>query len=146
MQAVRLRSALLLASRELRAGGVKQITLSNTKSLTTSTGGAATKHDGFGTTEWKFERTIAVSMLGLFPAAALVPCQAVDMGLAVVVPLHGYLGLMQIITDYVHGAPTPFVKAGATALFIATVGGLVYFNLNDVGITEGVKQIWKNVR
>lgn len=44
------------------------------------TGGAADTH---GTGHWKIERVLSVGLLGLFPAAAVAPCQAVDMALAV---------------------------------------------------------------
>ena len=66
-----------------------------------------------------------------------------------------------VITDYVHGAPITAVKAVNVGLCVITVrslsffffpddllqvAGLVYFNMTDVGIVEGVKAIWKGVR
>jgi succinate dehydrogenase (ubiquinone) membrane anchor subunit len=72
-----------------------------------------------------------------------VPCQAVDMAIAVVLPLHNYYGMGQIITDYVHGSVTNGAANGLNLLMgVGAASGMIYFNLNDVGVTEGIKQFW----
>eukprot|EP01136_Pigoraptor_vietnamica_P023406 Opistho-1_new@75466 len=92
---------------------------------------------------WSAERVVSVGLLGLIPAAAIVPCTPIDMALAVALPLHGYWGLEQVFLDYI---PNKTVYAithnGLRVLTLATVVGLVYFNVHDVGITEGVKMLW----
>eukprot|EP00128_Syssomonas_multiformis_P004049 Colp12_sorted_trinity150504_noHs@19711 len=106
---------------------------------------AAEKSAGgmLASSHWKAERVISVALLGLIPAAIATPCTALDMSVAVLLPLHNHWGTEQVILDYVHGANT-FALANILlkAVSAGTVAGLVYFNLNDVGLGKAVRQIW----
>ena len=39
---------------------------------------------------WKYERVVAIGLLGFIPAGFVYPCAVVDYGLAVLIPLHGH--------------------------------------------------------
>jgi hypothetical protein len=69
-----------------------------------------------------------------------------DMAFAVAIPLHFHVGLRATALDYAHFWLSPAgqkavyaVMAGITGL---TAFGLVKFNLTDVGITQGVKELF----
>ena len=63
-----------------------------------------------------------MGLLGCIPAAVFAPCLAVDNTIAVLVPIHGAMGLHEIITDYVHGSATlPLMKILNVSLCVATV-------------------------
>lgn len=67
----------------------------------------------------------------------------VDAAMCVVLPLHGHLGMRSVIIDYVPEPSTQSMALMALAAFTgATALGLGAFCVNDVGITEGVKQLW----
>eukprot|EP00041_Stephanoeca_diplocostata_P005748 m.67987 g.67987 ORF g.67987 m.67987 type:complete len:115 (+) comp15975_c0_seq1:352-696(+) len=91
----------------------------------------------------QIERYISVGLVGLLPAAAVMPCEAIDMAIAVALPLHNHMGMEVVIMDYVK--PDIVMNAAKVAnwvLGVATTAGLVYFNLNDVGISKGIAQLW----
>jgi succinate dehydrogenase hydrophobic anchor subunit len=67
----------------------------------------------------------------------------VDLLCGVVVPLHAHIGMRSIVLDYVHDVSTQRVVLASLALFtVASAAGLTYFNLTDVGLTEGLKALW----
>jgi succinate dehydrogenase (ubiquinone) membrane anchor subunit len=67
----------------------------------------------------------------------------VDFGLGLIIPLHFHIGMRSIIVDYVHGDSSQKLALAALAgVTVLTAIGLTKFNLSDVGITEGVKQVW----
>lgn len=67
----------------------------------------------------------------------------VDAAMCAVVPLHGHMGMRSVIIDYVHDPSTQGVALMALAGFTAaTAVGLGVFCATDVGLTEGIKQIW----
>ncbi|KNC81366.1 hypothetical protein SARC_06310 [Sphaeroforma arctica JP610] len=94
-------------------------------------------------THWKAERVVSVGSLALIPAAAVVgPSLPIDMAMAVVLPLHSYWGMEQVFTDYAKGIFAPLSTVLNVVVHVGTVGGLIMFNLNDVGITKAVQQLW----
>ncbi|KJE92269.1 hypothetical protein CAOG_03270 [Capsaspora owczarzaki ATCC 30864] len=107
-----------------------------------STSAPAASH-GKESSHWKFERVVAIGLLVAIPTAAVYPHIAVDMALALLLPIHGHFGLHQLITDYVHPKPAIFLANNALRILtLATAASLIYFNLSDVGITHAVKALW----
>lgn len=100
-----------------------------------------------GSNHWSFERAISVATLGLVGAAAVYPHAMVDFALGFVVPLHCHIGFGAIITDYLPARKFPVIYRFARGILYAstalTVYGLYKYNTEDVGITEGIKKIWK---
>jgi len=61
----------------------------------------------------------------------------------VVIPLHAHIGMRSVVLDYVHSVPQQRAVLAALAAFtVGSAAGLTYFNLYDVGLTEGVKALW----
>ncbi|EGD81536.1 hypothetical protein PTSG_02255 [Salpingoeca rosetta] len=121
--------------------------LSRVSSLHTSAprNAVATKStsDTTGLGHWKLERVVSVALVGLVPAAFVAPGPFVDYSLAVTMPLHTYMGMDCVFTDYVHGAMTkPLAKFLNAVVHVGALGGLLYFNAHDVGISEGLKTVW----
>jgi len=102
-----------------------------------------------GYIHWKNERVVSVLLLGMIPAAAVYPNIVLDHGFAVLAPLHMYWGVKAIIGDYVPmifpKAITPVllpaIKMVWTVLCAGSVLGLLYINVNDVGVTKLFSQI-----
>jgi len=97
---------------------------------------------GAESNHWKAERVMTVASLALLPvAAATGPAMAVDMTMAAVFSIHSHWGMEQIIIDYAEKL-TPTAKGPLLAMMkvitLGTFGGLVMFNMNDVGITSAV--------
>ncbi|KAK6612414.1 CybS protein [Botrytis cinerea] len=102
-----------------------------------------------GSYHWTFERLIAVGLVPLtvapFVSGSLNP--ATDALLCAAILIHSHIGFESCITDYFPSKRVPKTKAflwwglrGATVL----VGvGLYEFETNDVGVTEGIKRIWR---
>eukprot|EP00127_Corallochytrium_limacisporum_P000861 Clim_evm4s28 gene=Clim_evmTU4s28 len=93
---------------------------------------------------WQAERILSVALLGALPASIILPgTMALDMVVAVALPIHNYWGMEQIITDYVHA---PGANSAANVLLklvtLGTVGGLIWFNMNDVGFGQGIRDVW----
>eukprot|EP00053_Salpingoeca_punica_P003541 m.43699 g.43699 ORF g.43699 m.43699 type:complete len:149 (-) comp12250_c0_seq1:288-734(-) len=109
--------------------------------LSASTAAEVNKPSAVG--HWKAERILSVGLVSLVPIAYAFPCQAVDMAIATALPLHNYWGMGQIITDYVHGDATKIAANGLNlAMCTGSCAGMIYFNLNDVGVVEAIKQLW----
>eukprot|EP00043_Microstomoeca_roanoka_P025363 m.8466 g.8466 ORF g.8466 m.8466 type:complete len:152 (-) comp5455_c0_seq1:219-674(-) len=98
--------------------------------------------DTSGLSHWKIERGLSVALVGLIPAAFITPGPFVDYSLALAIPLHNYLGMDVVFTDYVKDGFKPVAKFLNATVHILTVGSLLYFNAHDVGICEGLKTIW----
>ncbi|XP_031564488.1 succinate dehydrogenase [ubiquinone] cytochrome b small subunit A, mitochondrial-like [Actinia tenebrosa] len=95
-------------------------------------------------THWLWERGFSIALLALIPAGIFYPCAAVDWGLAVCIPVHNHWGIHAILADYVNKGPKlpTYAKAIWLVLTVLQFVGLCYFNINDVGICQGVKMIW----
>ncbi|TGO30598.1 hypothetical protein BPAE_0004g00550 [Botrytis paeoniae] len=102
-----------------------------------------------GSYHWTFERSIAVGLIPLtvapFVSGSLNP--ATDALLCAAIIIHSHIGFEACIIDYFPAKRVPKTRAlfwwglrGATVL----VGvGLYEFETNDVGVTEGIKRIWR---
>lgn len=85
-------------------------------------------------------------LVGGVPAALLMgqPVSSVlDVAMSVMIPLHFHIGMRSVLVDYVH-EPTAQafslnMLAGATVL---TALGIAKFNLTDVGLTQGVVELF----
>ena len=67
----------------------------------------------------------------------------VDLALGVLIPVHAHIGMRSVLIDYVHDATSQRVALAALAAFtVLTAVGLTKFNLLDVGITGGVKELF----
>uniref|UniRef100_A0A1A9W2N4 Succinate dehydrogenase [ubiquinone] cytochrome b small subunit n=1 Tax=Glossina brevipalpis TaxID=37001 RepID=A0A1A9W2N4_9MUSC len=102
---------------------------------------------GNHTTLWTLERLVSLALLGVIPAAFLVPSQTLDALMAVSLVLHSHWGIEAMITDYVRpaivGNVLPKVAhASLLLLSMATLGGLFYLIYNDIGIAKSVKKLW----
>ncbi|XP_044729997.1 succinate dehydrogenase [ubiquinone] cytochrome b small subunit, mitochondrial [Chrysoperla carnea] len=96
---------------------------------------------------WTIERLLAVGLLVTLPIAIAVPNPVLDTIAAISIVMHQYWGLEAICNDYVrpivvgHTIPkvTHFLLI---ALTLATLGGLFYFNYNDMGLGRAIRRIW----
>lgn len=85
--------------------------------------------------------------MGLLGAlVALSPNAYVDLGLTFVLPLHAYLGMDAIITDYLPSRKFPLVhklvKGSLIGATVLTIYGFYKFNTNDIGLGAFVKTAW----
>ncbi|CCJ28612.1 unnamed protein product [Pneumocystis jirovecii] len=102
-----------------------------------------------GSYHWTFERLISLSLVPLVmaPFVGSSTNLILDAGLSLALIVHSHIGFDTCITDYFpkreYGSFSTFMRwvlRGATCLVFA---GLYEFETNDVGITEGIKRIWK---
>lgn len=89
----------------------------------------------------------AYGMAALIPTALFFGSpfkEVADYTLAVGLPAHMYLGLRSILIDYVPDAAFKRIAiAAAGGVSALTVIALLKLNITDVGITDGVKLLWK---
>ena len=99
----------------------------------------------------KLYHRVNLALLGATPVALATDSTflsvPVDMGLAVMFPLHGHIGMNYVITDYV---PKLFSKAAvgpARAIMVGVTGatmlGLTKLNVEGPGITGTLKALWR---
>lgn len=105
------------------------------------------RQSGNHVTLWQAERVLSVGLLGLVPAALLVPTQATDYLLSLVLVMHFHWGLEAVVTDYVReslfGKAVPKAAHAALLLFsAATLAGLFMMAYKDQGISKTVRKIW----
>ena len=91
---------------------------------------------------------MAVSNAGLLGAMiTLDPNSIVDFGLSFTLPIHAYLGMGAIITDYLPQRKFPFIYPfvkGALCLVTGlTIYGLFKFNTDNIGFSAFIKTLWK---
>ncbi|KAG5438916.1 hypothetical protein PCANB_002246 [Pneumocystis canis] len=102
-----------------------------------------------GSYHWTFERLVSVSLVPLvmapFVGSSTNPILDAILSLALVV--HSHIGFDTCITDYFPKREYKFLSGfmkwtlrGMTSLVLF---GLYEFETNDVGITEGIKRVWK---
>lgn len=102
---------------------------------------------GSHVTLWNAERALSLALLGVVPVGLMFPSQVGDTLIAVSVVMHQHWGLEAIVTDYVRpilfGTTVPKMAHGLLLVVsAATLGGLFYFNYNDIGIAGFVRKIW----
>lgn len=102
---------------------------------------------GHHSTLWTVERVLSGALLVSLPAAIAFPSQPLDYILAVSMVMHAHWGLEAIVVDYVRpvlfGNVVPKLAHALLILFsAATLGGLLYFIYNDIGIGKAVRKLW----
>uniref|UniRef100_A0A182PT43 Succinate dehydrogenase [ubiquinone] cytochrome b small subunit n=1 Tax=Anopheles epiroticus TaxID=199890 RepID=A0A182PT43_9DIPT len=102
---------------------------------------------GSHVTLWNAERALSLALLGVIPVGLMFPSQVGDTLMAVSIVMHQHWGLEAIVTDYVRpilfGTTVPKLAHGLLLIVsAATLGGLFYFNYNDIGIAGFVRKIW----
>jgi succinate dehydrogenase (ubiquinone) membrane anchor subunit len=100
-----------------------------------------------GSYHWIYERALSVASLALIGGAVVAPSKGIDLALGVVLPLHSHIGFGAIITDYLPHRKFPRTYQLARGLLYAGTAGTLYglylYNTKDMGITEGVRSLWK---
>ncbi|KAK6338816.1 hypothetical protein TWF696_009625 [Orbilia brochopaga] len=108
-----------------------------------------TSNAAHGSYHWAFERLIALGMvpLTIAPFVAGTANPALDAALGTALVLHSHIGFDACVTDYFPKRQYPKTRTfmiwllrGAT---ITAAVGLFSFQTNDVGLTEGIKKMWK---
>eukprot|EP00656_Telonema_subtile_P053697 TRINITY_DN7839_c0_g1_i3.p3 TRINITY_DN7839_c0_g1~~TRINITY_DN7839_c0_g1_i3.p3 ORF type:complete len:100 (-),score=26.66 TRINITY_DN7839_c0_g1_i3:218-517(-) len=77
------------------------------------------------------------------PIALMVPNLPCDVVLSVVFPMHAYVGLHTVVSDYV---PSAFEGLGRAAVIAATgitIVGLQINNFTGDGLTRSTLKMWK---
>lgn len=100
------------------------------------------KHMIFTSTHWKIERVLAVSMLGIMPAALIYQGPVVDFVLTTTVFMHAFWAFDHVLSDYLQKF-LPFIHVLWYAISILAFAGLMHFNYNDVGVTKAIAMLWK---
>lgn len=95
---------------------------------------------------WKAERYLSLGLLGILPAASVIPHPIMDHTVALSLVVHVHWGVEAIVTDYIRpsifGATIPKVSIGMVYLLSSlALGGLFMFNYTDVGITQAVRML-----
>ncbi|KAK3068056.1 membrane anchor subunit of succinate dehydrogenase, Sdh4 [Teratosphaeriaceae sp. CCFEE 6253] len=102
-----------------------------------------------GNYHWTFERIGSAALLPItiapFAAGALSPL--LDGAFVGLIMIHTYIGFQSVIADYLPKWRVPGWRKAAdwgNLLALIVVGyGWYEFETNDVGLTEGVRRIWK---
>lgn len=117
-------------------GTVGQVDNQNTTSI------ASHAHDRL----WKAERYLSLGLLGVLPAAAVIPHPIMDYAVALSVVVHVHWGVEAIVTDYIRpsifGPVVPKLSVALVYILSSlTLGGLFVFNYTDVGISQATRMI-----
>ncbi|KAI9222058.1 CybS-domain-containing protein [Blastocladiella britannica] len=101
-----------------------------------------------GSTHWTYERIASAALVPPLAFAMVAGAHPInDVALAVLLPIHGYMGMDTIVTDYVPKRKMGTLNTLATwALRFGTVGlayGLWKINTEDVGVTEAFRRLWR---
>jgi len=102
-----------------------------------------------GSYHWTFERFVALGLIPItvapFAAGTLNP--TMDALLCTTLLIHSHIGFQALIIDYLPNKRVPKTRAlfnWGLRLGTVLVGvGLYEFETNDVGLTEGIKRVWK---
>ncbi|GLV40329.1 Succinate dehydrogenase subunit D [Carabus blaptoides fortunei] len=96
---------------------------------------------------WTAEKAMSAGLLAIIPACVAFPNPFTDNLLAVTVVLHMHWGIEAVVVDYIRpslvGNVIPQI-ARAIVYFMSafTLGGLIYFNYNDVGCGKAIRRLW----
>ncbi|KAJ3638422.1 hypothetical protein MTP99_001788 [Tenebrio molitor] len=96
---------------------------------------------------WPVEKALSLSLIFLIPAAIAMPNPIFDNLAAVAAVIHFHWGLEACVVDYVRpiivGNILPKLTLGLLYLISATtLGGLIYYNVNDIGIGKTIRKFW----
>jgi succinate dehydrogenase (ubiquinone) membrane anchor subunit len=86
--------------------------------------------------------------IGLFPVALMVPASMsavampLDIALAVLLPLHGHIGMNWVMTDYVPGSPTSGARMALLVVSALSTLGLLKLAVTGDGLIGSVKSTW----
>lgn len=97
---------------------------------------------------WKAERYLSLGLLGVLPAAAVIPHPVMDYAVALSLIVHIHWGIEAIVVDYVRpsivGPVVPKISVALVYILSSlALGGLFMFNYTDVGITQAVRMLAK---
>lgn len=99
---------------------------------------------------WRAERYLSFALLGVLPAAAVIPHPIMDYAVATSLVVHVHWGVEAIVTDYIR--PAIFGKTiPKVSIFLVYVlsslalGGLFMFNYTDIGITQAARMLAKEL-
>lgn len=98
-------------------------------------------HMMMASTHWKVERFVAISMVGIMPAALFIHGPIMDHLFTTFVYLHGHWGMRGVLTDYLVKF-VPWIQHVWTVLSVLGFAGLIHFNFNDVGLTKAIQMLW----
>ncbi|KAF2716913.1 succinate dehydrogenase-like protein [Polychaeton citri CBS 116435] len=102
-----------------------------------------------GSYHWTIERVVSAALVPLtiapFAAGALNPLM--DGIFISAILLHSHIGFQSVIIDYLPNWRVPTIRKlfnwALNLAFVVVGWGFYEFETNDVGLTEGVKRIWK---
>lgn len=97
---------------------------------------------------WKAERYLSIGLLGILPAASVIPHPIMDYAVATSLVVHVHWGIEAIVVDYVRpsifGPTIPKISVMLVYLLSSlALGGLFMFNYTDVGITQATRMLAK---
>lgn len=95
---------------------------------------------------WLAERYLSWALLGVLPAAWVIPHPLMDYAVATSLVVHVHWGVEAIVVDYIRpsifGPVIPKVSVALVyVLSILAASGLFIFNWTDVGMTQAFKMI-----
>ncbi|KAJ3000794.1 membrane anchor subunit of succinate dehydrogenase, Sdh4 [Globomyces sp. JEL0801] len=113
----------------------------------TSVNLAAVKTPYNGSFHWNAERALSLVSLPLVGSAFIYgSIPLVDIGLAIVLPLHTHMGFESCITDYVpkrvYGVLNTILSWILKVSTVLTLYGCYVINSQDVGMTALAKRLW----
>jgi len=105
------------------------------------------KTDGNVGAHWLGERVLSISLLALLPIGIYSPNIITDQALAVLIPIHAYIGVTSSIIDYFPKHHHPMKNTiSYGVLRLATLGAIYGFyvlNTKDIGIGKTIQGLWK---
>jgi len=97
---------------------------------------------------WTAERALSAALLGVIPAAVLMPTPAMETLMALSLTLHSHWGVEAIVHDYIRPSVFGNVIPKLSVVFvqflsIMTFGSLCFFIYSDVGLINAVGMLWQ---
>jgi succinate dehydrogenase (ubiquinone) membrane anchor subunit len=109
----------------------------------------AEAHKSHGSYHWTFERALSVALVPLvvtpFVTGSSTPVLDALIGTTVII--HSHIGFDAMITDYIPKRRYPktylVFSWGLRAATLVVLIGIYEYQVNEVGIVEGIKRVWK---